>query len=353
MKDNKLSFEKMRNAFFFGTIIILGLVILYIIRPFLYPLFWAAVITMMFYPIYQFLLHHLKKESISSIATIALAFITIFLPLSILSLLLVNESVSLYTKVSQSGVFQNPEKVSSWLEKLSFLSPYFEYIRTEWTSYIGQLAKWLSTFLVSSITEITTNSLRFLCMMLIMFYALYYFLKDGVKILKRLMYLSPLGDKYETMLLDKFKSTTRATLKSTLIIGIMQGTIGGILFLITGVKGAFVWGVIMAFIAIIPALGPAIVLAPTALIMFTMGNFWQALVLLIGSILVSIVDNLVRPPLIGKDTQMHPLIVFFATVGGLIMFGISGFIIGPVIAALFISVLSIYDHYYKNELSNN
>ena len=345
MKEHKLSFGKMRSAFFFGTIIILGLVILYIIRPFLYPIFWAAVIAMTFYPVYKFLLRYVKKEPIASGISLLLVLIVIFLPLSILSLLLVNESVDLYSKVSHSGVFQSPEVVSSWLEKVPFLSPYLDYIRNEWTNYAGQMAKWLSTFLVNSITGVTTNSLQFLGMTLIMFYSLYYFFKDGVRILKKIMHLSPLGDEYEIMLFDKFKSTTRAALKSTLIIGMMQGAVGGLLFWIVGVEGAFIWAVIMGFIAIIPALGPAVVLLPTAIIMLAMGNFWQAIVLILGTLFVSTADNFIRPPLIGRDIQMHPLIVFLATIGGLIMFGISGFIIGPIIAALFISVLSIYDHY--------
>lgn len=171
--------------------------------------------------------------------------------------------------------------------------------------------------------------------------------------LHRLMHLSPLGDKYETMLYDKFTSTTRATLKSTLIVGGIQGFLSGLLFWITGIEGAFVWGVIMVIIAIIPAIGTPVVLVPAAIIMLALGNVWQGIALLAGAVIISVLDNLLRPPLVGKDIQMHPLVVFFATLGGLIIFGISGFVIGPIIAALYISIMSIYDHYYKNELSKN
>jgi len=349
---NKISFGKMRSIFFFGLIILLTISILYLIRPFFYPIFWAAVIAVMFFPIYSWILKHLKREKLSSAITLVLVLIVIFIPLTILSALLVNESISLYNKVSRSGIFQNPQGVSVWIEKTPF-APYVDQIRNEWTAYATKAAQWLSQFLFTNVRNVAVGSTRFLIMSFVMLYALYYFLKDGARMLKRLMHLSPLGDEYEKLLYFRFTSTARATLKSTLIVGGVQGTLAGILFWITGIEGAFVWGVIMVIMAIIPAIGPAIVLIPAGIIMLAFGNIWQGVALLIGAIIISFVDNLLRPPLVGKDTQMHPLVVFFATLGGLIIFGISGFVIGPIVAALYISIISIYEHYYKNELQNN
>jgi len=167
------------------------------------------------------------------------------------------------------------------------------------------------------------------------------------------MHLSPLGDTYEEMLYEKFTSATRATLKSTLIVGGIQGTLGGILFWIAGIEGAFVWGTIMVVLAIIPALGPPLILIPAGIIVLILGNLSSGILLLVGALVISFVDNLLRPPLIGKDIQMHPLVVLFATLGGILLFGISGFVIGPIIAALYTSIMSIYEHYYKTELGNN
>ena len=171
--------------------------------------------------------------------------------------------------------------------------------------------------------------------------------------LERVMQLSPLGDKYESMLYERFTSTARATLKSTFIIGGIQGFLGGILFWIAGLEGALVWGVIMAVLSIIPAVGPFIVWLPAGIIMLALGNGWEGLAILIGGFVISFVDNLLRPPLVGKDTEMHPLVVLFATLGGLLLFDVSGFVIGPILAALFLSVVSIYHYYYRNELQNN
>lgn len=351
-KSDKISFAKMQSIFFFGLIGVLSIAMLYLFGPFLYPIFWAAVIAVVFYPVHRRIAAHMKGKGGSALISLLLIFVIIFIPLSALSALLVNESLDLYTKVSESSIFQNPDEVSSWLEKTP-LAPYVDQIRTDWTKYATQATQWISSFVFTSVTTITQNSVRFLIMFFIMMYTLYYFFKDGPRMLHRLMHLSPLGDRYEKMLYEKFTSTTRATLKSTLIVGGIQGFLSGLLFWITGIEGAFVWGVIMVIIAIIPAIGTPVVLIPAAIIMLALGNFWQGIVLLAGALLISVLDNLLRPPLVGKDIQMHPLIVFFATLGGLILFGISGFVIGPIIAALYISIMSIYDHYYKTELKKN
>lgn len=352
---NKVSFGKMRSAFFFALLIILFIAIFYILKPFFYPLFWAAVLAIMFHPVYRGVLHLLKSPGFSSFVTLLIVVAIIFLPLTLLGIILVNESIDLYQSASQAEIFQNPEKVSTRFEG-TILGPYIDSIKGQWTQYATSAAKTLSGVVLSSFSSISKSVwaiVRFILMFLLTLYTLYYFLKDGKKILKRLMRLSPLGDKYEQMLYERFTSTTRATLKSTVIIGGIQGTLSGLLFWITGIEGAFIWGVVMVIIAIIPAIGPPIILAPAGIIMLVLGNFWQALVLLIGASVVSIIDNLLRPPLVGKDTQMHPLIVLLTTLGGIIIFGVSGFVIGPIIAALFISVMSIYSHYYRNELQNN
>ena len=353
--SSKVKFGTMRSAFFFSLITVLSISMLYILRPFFYPLFWAAVIAIVFYPTYSGIIKHLKSARLSSFITLLLVLVTIFLPLTLLSILLVNESVDLYQSASQTSIFQNPEKVSSRFQG-TLVEPYIESIKEQWTSYASSAAKTLSGIVISSFSSISKSVLaivRFVFMFLLMLYALFYFFKDGKRILERLTQLSPLGDKYEEMLYNRFTSTTRATLKSTVIIGGIQGTLSGLLFWLTGIEGAFVWGVVMVIVAIIPAVGPPLIIVPAGLIMLVTGNFWQAIVLLLGALLISILDNLLRPPLVGKDTQLHPLVVLLSTLGGLILFGVSGFVIGPVIAALFISVISIYNHYYKNELKNN
>jgi len=354
----KVAFGTMRSAFFFSLIISLAIAMVVIFGPFFYPLFWAAVIAVTFYPMYRWLLRYLKYPALTSFVSVLLVVLILVIPIVVLGVILVNESVSLYNTAINSGVFSNPQEVISRFDG-TFLEPVAQSLSEQWINLADNVAK-LSGIVLSAvlssyqqIRESFFLIMKFFFMFFLMLYSLYYFLKDGAGILKKLMRLSPLGDQYESLLYQRFTSTTKATLKGTLILGGIQGTMGGILFWITGVQGAFVWGFIMVLLGIIPAVGPALIIGIAGIAMLASGAIWQAITLLIGAGVVSIVDNLLRGPLVGKDTQMHPLVVLLTTLGGLIVFGLSGFVIGPVLAALFISVMSIYKHYYRNELMNN
>jgi len=349
---NKMSFGKMRSVFFFLLIVLLSIAMLYLFRPFFYPIFWAAVIAVMFYPFYAWLNRYIKAKGFNVFLTIILVIAAVLMPLLLVGILVVDQSIDVYRSIDSDDLREALNTASTWVEGTPF-GPYAETVQREWPAYASKAAKGISTAIFTSVKSITQNSVRFIVMLFIMFYSLYYFLRDGKQALLRLMHLSPLGDVYEEMLYERFTSTVRATMKSTLIVGGIQGTISGILFWIAGVEGAFIWGVIMIILAIIPAVGPALILGPAAIIMLILGQVPQGLVLLFGAIVVSLVDNFLRPMFVGKDIEMHPLIVFFATLGGIFLFGVSGFVIGPIIAALYISIMSIYEHYYRNELQNN
>lgn len=351
---NQISFERVRSTIFFGLIIVLSISLLYLLKPFLFAIFWAAIIAVLLHPFYKKINKYIDMPFLSSIISLILVIVLIFLPLILLSFLLIQQSVMLYNSFSNDGsLVTNVQGLASWLQNSSF-GPYLEEISKQWTQYAADAAKAVSIFLFENIKSITQNSVRLVFMFFIMLYTLYFFFKDGEKMLQRLTYLSPVGNKYEKMLYKKFRSTAISTLKTTLIIGGIQGFMGGILFWVTGIKGAFLWGVIMTALSVIPALGSFVIWLPAAIIMFALGNVWQGIVILvIGAFVIGMIDNLLRPVLIAKGTEMHPLIVLFSTLGGIFIFGISGFVIGPIIAALFLAVISIYAHYYRNELQNN
>ena len=162
-----------------------------------------------------------------------------------------------------------------------------------------------------------------------------------------------IGDTYEKKLFDRFTSTTRATLKSTFIVGSIQGILGGLLFWVTGIPGALVWGVVMTALSVIPAIGSFLVWLPAGIIMMAMGNIAQGLTIIIfGSFVIGTIDNILRPPLIGKDIQMHPILILFSTIGGLGLFGVTGVVIGPIIAAFFLGLLDMYELRYKKQLDS-
>lgn len=347
----------MRNWFFLFLIATFSIGMIYIFRPFFYPIFWAAIITILFHPIYKKLLVWIKSKNISAVLTVIAVIISIFLPLTIVSILIVNESLNLYSSVSEKNIFGSAtvENVNFLLKKIpTILQPYAKEIQNNWFAYGADATKKISEFIFINVKAITQNSVSFVFMLFIMFYTLFFFLRDGHKIISKIKYLSPLGGKYEEMLYEKFISTARATIKGTFVVGIIQGTLGGILFWISGIQGALIWSIVMIVASLIPAVGPFVVWVPAGIFMLAFGNIWQGiLILAFGAGVISTIDNFLRPILIGKDIQMHSLIVLFSTLGGLFIFGIAGFIIGPIIASMFMSVISIYTHYYQTELKNN
>ena len=186
-----------------------------------------------------------------------------------------------------------------------------------------------------------------------MFFSLFYLLIDGFKLLKKIMQLSPLRDEYENKLIERFNSISRATIKGSLLVSLLQGFIGGILFWATGVSSPVLLGIIMTVSSVIPSVGAGLVWLPVGVIMIASGNITQGVIILIvGGLIISMVDNVIRQKLIGRDTEMHPLIVFFSTLGGITLFGISGFIVGPIILSLFLALWEIYAMEFKRQLAS-
>ncbi|MBP9668658.1 MAG: AI-2E family transporter, partial [Candidatus Pacebacteria bacterium] len=193
--------------------------------------------------------------------------------------------------------------------------------------------------------------LNVIAKILVMLYLLFFLLRDGEKIAARLMRMIPLGDTRELFLFERFSTTVRAVMKGTLIVALAQGAIGGLLFAIAGVKSAALWGAAIALVAIIPAAGPAVVWIPAALILFYMGNTFGAIVIALGGGLVlSTIDNILRPILVGKDTNMPDSLILLSVLGGISTFGIAGVILGPVIAALFLALWHLFEEQYHDDL---
>jgi len=350
-----MDFAKLRHIIFFGFLVAVTAIFLYMIRPFAYPIFWAAIIAGIFHPVYKFIIKHLKNANLSSTLTLIIVFIVIIIPLTLIASLVVAESVQFYGTIDNNSqkIGEVVQNTTNWIR----YNPYTTQLHVDkqfWTEKISQGSQMIAEFVFNAAKAITQNSLIFLVKFVLMFYTLFFFVRDGEKMLKFIMHLCPLGDKYEKLLYKKFTSTASATMKGTLIVGGIQGALGAILFWLTGMEGFLIWGIIMAAASIIPPFGTGIIWLPIGIFMLLTGDIWQGVIILAtGFLVISTIDNLIRPILIGKDTAMHPIIVLFSTLGGLLIFGVSGLVIGPVIAALFMAFWEMYDHYYQNQLCKN
>jgi predicted PurR-regulated permease PerM len=293
-----------------------------------------------------------KKNGASSFLTCLLIALLIVIPILIVLTLVVDEIQRALNNFSV-----NPEGVkgtiSALLENLKTI-PFFENIDLEKNINQDSITigvKSLSQNALAILQGTYSGVAHFVFVTFVMFFSLFYLLIDGKKLVKKIMQLSPLNDKYEKVLVTKFNSITRATIKGTIIIAIIQGLMGGVLFASAGVSSPVLLGILMTISSVIPSVGSGLVWLPVGILMMVSGYFVEGLViLLVGAFLISMIDNFVRPKLVGKDTQMHPLMILFSTIGGIALFGISGFIVGPIIMSLFVAFWDIYALEFKDQL---
>lgn len=350
-----MDFPKLKHYVLLLLIVLITAVFLYIISPFAYPILWAAIIAGLFYPMYRWLKNKLKSPNLSATITLVTVFLVIIVPVTLIATLVVSESIELYNSVSNNSgqISSSVKTVVHWVET----NPYTAKLhvdQTFWTQKLGEITSTITSYLINAAKTFTQNSLVFVLMFVIVFYALFFFIRDGERILKRLMHLCPLGDTHEKMLYSRFVSTTRATLKGSLIVGLVQGGLGGIMFVLAGIPGSIIWAIIMTLLSVIPGIGSYFVWLPVAIVVMITGNIWVGIaMILFGTLVIGTIDNILRPILVGKDTQMHPLLVLFSTLGGIVIFGVSGFVIGPVITALFLAFWEMYEHAYREELEKN
>lgn len=350
-----MEFSKIRNFLFIGLLVIVSVFFLVMIKTFAYPIFWAAIIAGMFYPIYRTINRRLKVPNLSTAITMMCILVVIVLPLILISTLVIKESFDLYSSITQnsSELNQGLHQAVNWI-KHNPITARLSIDESFWAEKFAEMAKSITSFLLGSAKQFTENSIVFAIMFFITFYTLFFFIRDGEKILKKIMHLCPLGDDQEKMLYDKFVSTTRATIKGSLIIGLIQGALGGLMFLIAGIQGALIWGILMVIVASVPGIGSYFIWLPAAIVQILIGHTWTGIGMIIfGSLVIGTIDNLLRPVLVGKDSQMHPLLVLLSTLGGIAVFGISGFIIGPVIASLMLAFWDMYELHYQKHLDNN
>ena len=309
-----------------------------ILAPYLFSLFWACVLAGIFYPFYKKINLKIKNNNISSFATIIVVLLIVILPLGIVSGIVIKEAISFYNTINNPETIIMIKNLTNQIISHPKLQAIVSDIEIE--KEFKNISSVSASFVFSQLKSLTQNTTIFIINIFVMLYALFYFLIDGKKILFYVSRLLPLEIDVKKELYQKFISTSRATLKGTIFLGIIQGVLGGITLFIIGMPSIFFYTIVMIILSIIPAVGASFVLLPIAVYLALMGSAWQVVAVLIGVIIVSSADNLLRPAMVGKDLEMHPFIIFLSTVGGLGLFGISGIVIGPIVASFFGSILN-------------
>ncbi|MBN1663385.1 MAG: AI-2E family transporter [Deltaproteobacteria bacterium] len=347
--------EKIERILFYTLLCLITLLFLYLLKYFFYPIFWAAVIAGIFRPADSYLDKKFRNHSFSAGITISLVLLVIILPAGLIGSLLFKESVQLYDSLNSgtAGLSNSLNHFANVLAQNFYLNK-LDMDKVFWIGKFAELAKGVTNYISSTLTAATQNSLAVIVKLAVMIYTLFFFLRDGDKFFDMAMRMYPLGTGRGKILFDRFILASKTTLKTTLIIGGIQGTLGGLIFFLTGIPGVMIWTVVMIFAAIIPLVGCSIVWAPMGIYMLISGHVWEGLVILaFGTVVITTVDTIMRPLMIGKGVEIHPLLIFLSTLGGLVVFGVSGFVIGPIIVSLLMTIWDMYDQFYREELSDN
>ena len=323
------------------------------ISQFLMAIFLAGIFSALSYPLYRRFEKWFKgRRSLASITTLLIIVFVLLLPLGGLLGITTGQAIKVGEAVKPwvERQLAEPDAISGALKSLPFYDRIIPY-RSLILKKAGEMVGGISGFLINRLSSVTLGTVTFLFMLFIMLYTMFFFLMDGDKLIDKILYYLPLEDHDERRILNKFTSVTRATLKGTAVIGLLQGVLAGSAFAVVGIDSAVFWGAIMTVLSFIPGIGSALVWGPAVIILAATGHAAKAVGLgLFCAVVVGSIDNFLRPILVGRDTQMHELMILFGTLGGIIMFGVVGVIIGPIIAALFVTVWDIYGLAFKDIL---
>ncbi|MEO1478079.1 MAG: AI-2E family transporter, partial [Bacteroidota bacterium] len=342
--------QSIRHGAFLTLLVLVTLAFLGLILDFLQPVFWAAVLAVLFYPLQWRLARAFGgRAGIAAVLTLLVILGAVILPLFAIGAAMAQEAASLYRRLA-AGEFDLQEPIRRFEEALPVVAGYLDQAGVDFERVKGGLsdaALTVSQAAANRAVEFGQGTVTFAVLFGLMLYLLFFFLKDAQRLTAGLVRALPLGDDRERRLFRKFADVSRATIKGTVVVGVVQGTIGGILFASLGLPAPVLWGVVMALASLLPAVGPALVWVPAAILLAAGGQYVAAgIVVGVGVLIIGMADNVLRPILVGRDTEMPDYLILLSTLGGLAAFGLSGVVIGPVIAALFLSVWEMFVEEY-------
>ncbi|WP_375136919.1 AI-2E family transporter [Sphaerotilus hippei] len=320
----------------------------WVLWPFFSVVFWAAVLAVMFMPLHRRLLGALHgRPNLAAVLTLLLGLVGVVLPLSLVGVSLVHEGVATYHRISSGeidlpGLFDRmvgvlPQWATDQLDRFGLGD--LAALRQKISAAIAKGGQAIA----GQALALGQNTFELLLHGGLTLYLLFFFLRDGASLTASVRNAVPLSRDHKRLLFSKFITVIRATVKGNIAVAATQGLLGGLIFWILGVQGALLWSVLMGFMSLVPAVGAGLIWVPVAIYFLATGALVKGLVLIaFGVLVIGLVDNLLRPILVGKDTQLPDYVVLISTLGGLSAFGINGFVIGPLIAALFIAAWDLF-----------
>ena len=340
--------SRLEDSSFLFLLVLVSLAFFWVLWPYYGAVFWGSVLAILFNALFLRLLRKMpQKRTFAALLTLSIILVLVILPVGLISALLTQEAASVYQRV-QSGELsfgryfqQIYDALPSWVNGILDRSGLdnLGLIQDRVTSSLTQGSQFIATQALS----IGQNAFDFFVSFFIMLYLLFFFLRDGGALSRRIKEAIPLEAEIKRNIFSKFTTVIRATVKGNIVVAMLQGALGGLMFWFLGIHAPVLWGTLMAFLSLLPAVGAAIVWIPVAIYFLATGAIWQGVLLIAyGVLVIGLVDNILRPVLVGKDTKMPDYVVLVSTIGGMSLFGLNGFVIGPVIAAMFMVAWDIF-----------
>jgi predicted PurR-regulated permease PerM len=331
-----------------GLLGLASVALLWVLLPYYGTILWGTVIALLFAPLNRRLIQRLNlRRTLAALLTLLLVVVIVILPLSLVTVALAQEASAVYQQLESGalnplqylrGVFDAlPRGVTAWLDRFGLVD--FNTLERRLTAALAQA----SQLIAKQALGIGQNTFEFVVELFVTLYLAFFLLRDGPGLARALRTALPLAPAQCNELIGTFSVVVRATVKGNLLIAALQGLLGGLAFWWLGVHGALLWAVAMTLLSLLPAVGAALVWVPVALSLMLTGALWQGVALTAwGVLVIGLVDNLLRPILVGKDTRLPDFVVLLTTLGGLTAFGVNGFVLGPAIAAMFVAVWHLY-----------
>ncbi|GGX06141.1 AI-2E family transporter [Pigmentiphaga litoralis] len=333
---------------FLLILIVVSIAFVWILQPFIGAVFWGTILAIIFAPLNRKLVNKFgKRRNAATLVTLLLVLLIVILPLMLITGSLVQQGSLVYDQIKSGNLnfgayFQRAfDALPLWVHDIMvrFGLSDIASIQTK----LADAAAQGSQLMASKAVSIGQDTFQLLVSFAIMLYLMFFLLRDGPQTARRIRQAIPLSDGHKQHLLQKFTTIARATVKGNIAVALVQGALGGIIFWILGVQAPLLWAVVMAFLSLLPAVGAGLVWGPVAIYFLLTGSIWEGVVLIaFGFLVIGLVDNILRPLLVGKDTRMPDYVVLISTLGGMALFGLSGFVIGPVIAGLFMAAWDLF-----------
>jgi len=338
---------KLVHSFLFALLLVLAVVVLWMFRPFILEIVLAGVIVSFFYPLYKIILRVVKSSALASVITTIVVAAIIIIPLVEFSAYFVNRTIDAYN--SLSPYVQNEEFINNVIATVDDGLRFVNLDTVKLAGVLTDIAVKVNSFILIASRNILVGTTNLIVSILIIFLTMFYLFVDGKKLSRRVMNLTPLPNKYDAQIFNTFREVSYSAIVSTILVAIFQGLLGGIAFLIIGLPGFFA-GVMMGGLSVVPYIGPATIWFPTSLYLLIQGDIVRGIILFAFGLVISLGDNVLRAKLIKGRAQVHEMIIFFALIGGLLVFGFWGIILGPLLVALLFTVIDIYEKEFASQL---